>query len=235
MTSINGSRTIERVSSMGKRDAAAIALFGVVVAVASGCSSHQSSTDVSSTPEASAASSSTSAASSVASSAGCTASEGPRVTLDAKAADEPKLEVPTPDGWEYTAAMNSPMIRGTVANVGLRANDFTPNAVVTLEDLTGKVTSAQQGVDAEIASVEQGGMAVQSRTAGTVCGHPSSTITYTLQNRPVTALITAAEDGPKTWAAIVTIQTTEPENSEYAAGKKAILDGFQFTVPGKNR
>ncbi|WP_042788170.1 LpqN/LpqT family lipoprotein [Mycobacteroides abscessus] len=154
--------------------------------------------------------------------------------MDAKAADEPKLAVPTPAGWEYTAKMNSPMIRGTVANVGLRANDFTPNAVVTLEELTGKVTSAQQGIDAEIAAVEQGGMAVQSRTAGTVCGHPSSTITYALQDRPVTALITAAENGPKTWAAILTIQTTDADNPAYIAGKKAILDGFQFTVSDKN-
>ncbi|MGC7268527.1 LpqN/LpqT family lipoprotein [Mycobacteroides abscessus subsp. abscessus] len=163
------------------------------------------------------------------------ASDGPRVTLDAKAADEPKLAVPTPAGWEYTAKMNSPMIRGTVANVGLRANDFTPNAVLTLEELTGKVTSAEQGIDAEIAAVEQSGMAVQSRTAGTVCGHPSSTITYALQNRPVTALITAAENGPKIWAAVLTIQTTEPGNLEYTAGKEAILGGFQFTVPDKNR
>lgn len=78
-------------------------------------------------------------------------------------------------------------------------------------------------------------MAVQSRTAGTVCGHPSSTITYTLQNRPVTALITAAEDGAKTWAAIVTIQTTDPDNPAYVASKQAILDGFQFTVSGQDQ
>ncbi|WP_234881123.1 LpqN/LpqT family lipoprotein [Mycobacteroides salmoniphilum] len=162
------------------------------------------------------------------------ASDVPRVTLDAKAPGEPVLAVPTPQGWEYSAAMNSPLIRGVVANVGLRANDFTPNAVVTLEDLTGKVASAQQGVEAEIASVEQGGMAIESRSVGTVCGHPSSTMTYTLQNRPVTALIAAVEDGPRIWATVLTIQTTEPQNPAYTAGKQSILEGFQFTVPGKS-
>ncbi|MEX3759171.1 LpqN/LpqT family lipoprotein [Mycobacteroides abscessus] len=207
-----------------------VALFGAVVAVgAAGCSSPQSPTVASDSPATS------STPSTAATAAGCAASDVHRVMLDTKAAEEPKLALPTPAGWEYTAAMNSPMIRGTVTNIGLRANDFTPNAVVTLEDLTGKVTSAQQGIDAEITGVEQGGMAVQSRTAGTVCGHPSSTITYTLQNRPVTALITAAEDGAKTWAAIVTIQTTDPDNPAYVASKQAILDGFQFTVSGQDQ
>ncbi|WP_234714767.1 LpqN/LpqT family lipoprotein [Mycobacteroides immunogenum] len=142
--------------------------------------------------------------------------------------------MPAPNGWQYSAAMNSPVIRGAVVNSSLRANNFSPNAVVTLEDLTGKAPSAQQGVDAEVASLEQGGMAVQSRTAGTVCGHPSSTITYTLQNRPATALITAVEDGPKIWAAVLTIQTTEPDNPTYAADKQTILTGFQFTVPQRS-
>ncbi|MFA4085286.1 LpqN/LpqT family lipoprotein [Mycobacteroides salmoniphilum] len=158
----------------------------------------------------------------------------PRVTLDAKGADEPVLSIPLPSGWRRSTEMVSEMVRAAIVNTGLRANDFSPNAVVTLEDLTGKVPSVQQGVDAEIAAVEQGGMAVTSRTAGTVCGHPSSTITYTLKNRPVTALIVVSEHERKIWAAVVTVQTTEPENPEYVAGKKAILDGFQFTVPGKN-
>ncbi|AYM41028.1 hypothetical protein DYE20_05225 [[Mycobacterium] chelonae subsp. gwanakae] len=211
----------------------AVAVLGVIVAVAAGCSSQQSPSDASNTSAASVTSSSTSP--SVAAVDGCATSDIPRVTLDAKAPDEPMLAVPTPRGWQYSPAMNSPVIRGAVANVGLRANDFTPNAVVTLEDLSGKVTSAQQGVDAEIASVEQGGVAVESRTAGTVCGHPSSTITYTLQNRPVTALIAAVEAGPKIWATVLTIQTAEPGNPAYTAGKQVILEGFQFRLPGNSR
>lgn len=42
----------------------------------------------------------------------------------------------------------------------------------------------------------------------------------------MTALVTAAENGPKTWAAILTIQTTEPDNSTYIADKKTVLAGF---------
>ncbi|MEC4838412.1 LpqN/LpqT family lipoprotein [Mycobacteroides chelonae] len=209
------------------------ALFGVVV-VAAGCSSQQSSSDTSASSAASVSPPSTSASSPAVAADGCAASNVRMVTLESKATDEPTLAVPAPNGWEYSEAMNSPVIRGAVVNTGLRANNFSPNAVVTLEDLTGRVPSAQQGIEAEIASIEQGGAAVQSRTAGTVCGHPSSTITYTLQNRPVTALITAAEDGPKIWATVLTIQTNEPDNPTYTADKQTMLDGFQFTVPGKD-
>nr|WP_286150595.1 LpqN/LpqT family lipoprotein [Mycobacterium sp. D16R24] len=232
MRSVNDLKVMgieEGLLAVRKCNRTAVAVFCVAVVVA-GCSSRQSPSDTSDTPAASVTASSTSAAPMD----GCVASDVPRVTLDAKAPGEPVLAVPAPQGWEYSAAMNSPLIRGAVANIGLRANDFTPNAVVTLEDLTGKVASAQQGVEAEIVSVEQGGMAVESRAAGTVCGHPSSTITYTLQNRPVTALIAAVEDGHKIWATVLTIQTTEPANPAYTAGKRSILDGFQFTVPGNS-
>ncbi|MGH3724774.1 MAG: LpqN/LpqT family lipoprotein [Mycobacterium sp.] len=208
---------------MRKYDQIALVMFASVVAALAGCSSRPPAPGASNS-----AVSSAQPSSSVVSTAGCAASDVPLVTLDPKASDEPKLAIPTPQGWEYSAAMNSPMIRGAVANKGLRANGFTPNAVVTLEDLTGKVQSAQQGVDAEVASVAQGGMAVGSQVPGTACGHPSTTITYTLQNRPVTALIAAVDDGPKIWAAVLTIQTTEPDNPAYLDAKKTILNGFQF-------
>ncbi|GAS96520.1 uncharacterized protein RMCC_3486 [Mycolicibacterium canariasense] len=152
--------------------------------------------------------------------------------MEPKAADEPTLALPTPSGWVYSASMNSPIIRGFVANVGLRANDFTPNAVVTLEDLTGKVRNTEQGIDAELSSIAQNGIAVTSRIPGTVCGHPSTTITYTLLGHSVTALITAAADGPKVWAATLTVQTAEPDNPAYNAGKQAILNNFQLILPG---
>jgi hypothetical protein len=127
--------------------------------------------------------------------------------------------------------MNSQIIRGFAANVGLRANDFTPNAVVTLEDLTGKVGNAEQGIDAEISAIAQNGIAVTSQVSGTVCGHPSTTITYTLLRHSVTALITIATAGPKVWAATVTVQTAEPDNTVYNAGKQTILNNFQLILP----
>lgn len=212
------------------------AFSGVVLAtVAVGCSSRQSAPNASIS-----ATTSTGLPASTAgvSAAGCKASDVPLTTLDSKAADEPTLELPTPAGWEYSASMNSPILRGLVANTGLRANGFTPNAVVTLEDLTGKVDNAQQGIDAEVAGAAQHGIAVASRTPGTVCGYLSATITYTLRGHAVTALVTAAADGQKLWAATLTVQTNEPDNPTYIADKQTILNNFQLIMPShdyKNR
>lgn len=205
--------------------------FGVVGAavlatVAVGCTSHEPSTGASS--PASAAQSSPSSV--VASWAGCTASNVPMTPLDPKADDEPKLELPTPAGWKYSSEMNSPLIRGLVANVGLRANNFTPNAVVTLEDLTGKVSNAQEGIDAELAGATKSGLTIDSRTPGTLCGHQSTTVTYSLQGRAATGLIVVATDAQKVWAATVTVQTSEPDNPTYIADKQTILDNFRIVL-----
>lgn len=108
--------------------------------ITAGCASHQGPHGTNSTPTTGVV-------------VGCAASDVRMVTLEAKTPDEPTLAVLTPTGWEHSSALNSPTIRGAIANVGLRANGFTPNAVAPLEDLTGKVTSAQKGIDAERSTV----------------------------------------------------------------------------------
>lgn len=204
----------------------------VIAAVAVACTSREPSTGASSSaPTATTAPPS----SAVASATRCTASDVPMTTLDPKSDDEPKLELPTPPGWEYSSKMNSPLIRGLVANTGLRANNFTPNAVVTLEDLTGKVSDAKQGIDAELAGATKSGLTIDSRTPGTVCGHQSTTVTYTLRGHSATGLIIAAADGQKVWAATLTIQTSEPDNSTYIADKQNILNNFRLVLPSATR
>lgn len=156
-------------------------------------------------------------------------------TLVPKADDEPTLELPTPAGWVYSSEMNSPIIRGLVANAGLRANNFTPNAVVTLEDLTGEVTDAQQGIDAELAGATNSGLTIGNRTPGTVCGHQSTTVTYALQGHAATGLIVVATDGQKVWATTLTVQTSEPDNTTYIADKQTILNNFRLILPSVAR
>jgi hypothetical protein len=162
----------------------------------------------------------------------CAESSAPMLSLKPHTVDEPTLAIPQPQGWERSTDLDSALIRGVIANVGLRADDFTPNAVATLEDTTGKVQTAQQAVDAEVAGVEQSGIAMESQTPGTICGQSSKTVNYTLQNRPVTALIVAAEHEQKIWAAVLTVQTSAPENPTYIADKQTILSGFRLSWPG---
>jgi hypothetical protein len=163
----------------------------------------------------------------------CAESSVPVVDLDPQGVGEPVLGLPQPSGWTFTAEKNSPVIRGVVFNQGLQAQGFTPNAVVTLEDLTGRVSGTQQALDFERVGITDNVGALDTDTPATMCGFPSTTITYNLQGRPVTGLVIAAQDSSnRVWAVTVTIQTTEPDNPDYIAGKQAILGGFQFSLPG---
>ncbi len=160
----------------------------------------------------------------------CAESAEPLLALKAQAPGEPQMALPQPPGWERSTKLDSELIRGIIVNNTLRANDFSPNAGVTLEDLTGKVETPQQALDAEVNGITQAGITIDSRTPTTHCGQPATIVDYTLQGRPVTVLIVAAKNDDKLYAAALTVQTAEPENPTYVKDKKSILDGFQFEL-----
>lgn len=166
---------------------------------------------------------------------GCTDSPVPMWRMKAHAAGEPTIAIPQPPGWERSNAVSSDIIYGAILNASLRANDFTPNAVVTLENLTGKVGTAAQALNAYRAALGQEGIAATSDTPGSQCGYPSTTLTYVLDRRPVTMLIVAAEHNDAVWASTLALQTTEPYKPAYLNDKKTILDGFQFQFTQDNR
>ncbi len=164
----------------------------------------------------------------------CNASTFPLFKLDSQAAGEPTLALPHPPGWVFNTELNSSLIRAMMGDPELRANGFTPDVVVTLENLTDRVSTPQQALDAEVAGVTGTDVAaaLDKRIPGTVCGYPSTTITYTaFDGHTATALIIAAQDNRNSiWAATITIQTTEPDNPDYINTKRAILAGFQFSL-----
>ncbi|WP_235680004.1 LpqN/LpqT family lipoprotein [Mycobacteroides abscessus] len=162
---------------------------------------------------------------------GCADSAAPLLRLTPQAANEPHVAIPLPPGWERSEQAGSDLIRAAILNADLRANDFTPNAVVTLENLTGKADTEQQALDAERQALTQAGITITTDTPGSVCGHPSMTVTYKLEQRPVTMLIAAASQGNTVWAATVATQTTEPEDPTYVKDQRIILEGFQFQFP----
>jgi hypothetical protein len=150
---------------------------------------------------------------------GCAESAAPLLRLEPHSPQEPVLAIPQPSGWERTTELDSELIRGVIINAGLRADDFSPNAVATLEDLTGRVDNTHHALEVERSAITQAGMTIGTDEPATVCGHPSTTISYTLENRPVTALIVAAEHDGSIYAATLTVQTAEPDNPTYAHDK----------------
>jgi hypothetical protein len=113
----------------------------------------------------------------------------------------------------------------------LAANHFVPNAVVTLADVTSDSSTAQRAID-----TEHGGLAqkvrIDSEASGALCSYPSMTLNYKLEGRQATTVIVAAKDQHnRVWVSTIGIQTTEPNNPDFVKAKRAILDGFQFTLP----
>jgi hypothetical protein len=155
----------------------------------------------------------------------------PLTVLPSNGTDEPTVSIPTPPGWEFSVKHNTSLVRGAILNEGLAANHFVPNAVVTLADVTSDSSTPQMAID-----IERGGLAqkvsIDSETPGTLCSYPSMTLNYKFDSRQATTVIVAAKDAHnRVWVSTVGIQTTEPNNPDFVKDKRAILDGFQFTLP----
>lgn len=156
------------------------------------------------------------------------------ITLDPRDADEPTITLPRPPGWEFMPSNDSPPLRGVLFNQELRRHGFTPNAVVTLEELTGQVGLPSQALAKERAAVANVVGELDTDVPGTVSGFASRTITYNLQGRPTTGLIIAVQNAKdRIWALTLTIQTTDPDNPHYIAAKQAILDSLEVRLPAQ--
>ncbi|WP_409428511.1 LpqN/LpqT family lipoprotein [Mycobacterium sp. SMC-11] len=154
------------------------------------------------------------------------------ITLAPRDIDEPTITLPRPPGWEFLPSNESPPVRGVLYNQELRRHGFTPNAVVTLEDLTGQVGLPAQALAKERAAVTTVIGELDSDIAGTVSGFPSRTITYNLQGRPATGLLIAVQNTKaRIWAITVTLQTTDADNPHYIAAKQALLDSVEVRLP----
>jgi hypothetical protein len=163
----------------------------------------------------------------------CSVSNGvPLTVLPKNGPDEPTISIPTPQGWKFSDKHNSSLVRGAILNEGLQANGFVPNAVVTLADVTSDSSTPERAIDTERAGLAQK-VSIDSQVPGTLCSYPSTTLNYKYEGRQATTIIVAAKDQHnKVWVSTVGIQTTEPDNPQFAAAKQAILGGFQFVLPG---
>ena len=132
----------------------------------------------------------------------------------------------------------SPIVRFFMGNKSLTANNFTPDAVVTMGTVQGggKVNDAfEQGRS----GLTSAGFTNLSVTDGTVCGLPAQTVTSTLPampgmapERPGKALIVADQAGDKMYIVAVQVQTTDPANPTYQHDSNTILTGLQVLPPG---
>ncbi|WP_375487130.1 LpqN/LpqT family lipoprotein [uncultured Mycobacterium sp.] len=169
--------------------------------------------------------------------AACADVQAPTVAIPAHSDAEPRLRIPTPEGWQRSTMLDSELIRYVVTKPALRSGGFTPNVVVTLESVPGG-RDPRSVLDDERQELIRTGVGTNlAVTDQTLCGYPAQMVRYTaaamgaIPPRPATVLTAAADLGNRTYAVAVTIQTTDPDNPVYRHDAEEILTGFQMLPP----
>jgi hypothetical protein len=215
-----------------KKVATAFAVPAAVVLGVAGCSQSTGGDPVAEGTSSATMSAATSATSTAAGAGNCTSVSGRVLTLPTKAADEPTLGLPQPAGWERETSQDSDVIRGAIVNKDLVTDAFAANAVITLENAKGM--TPQQALDSQVDSLRQGLKVTGLQPVpGTLCGYPSTTVTYTMPgstpNHRSTTVAVSIPDGANLWSVTVTVQSKMPDDPTYRRDSQAILSGLQIT------
>lgn len=161
----------------------------------------------------------------------CAPVTGRILTLPTKGAGEPVLGLPQPSGWDRETSQDSDVIRGAIVNPKLVTDAFAANAVITLENAKGM--TPQQALDSQVDSLRQGLKITDLKPVpGTLCGYPSTTVTYTMPgstpSHKSTTLAVSIPDGATLWSVTVTVQSKMPDDATYRRDSQAILTGLQI-------
>ena len=169
---------------------------------------------------------------------GCEQVSAPLTTIDARADGEPQLKIPQPPGWERASMLDSDVIRFTMRNKSLSANNFMPTAVVTLESVPEGSSDNQAIFDQERAAlVERLGATGLSTSPTSRCGDEAELVDYDAPSmgkippRKIRTLMVAGTFGNSTFVSTVTVQSTDPGNSVYTRDTDTVLTGFQMLPP----
>ncbi len=168
----------------------------------------------------------------------CEQVSAPLTAIDARAPGEPQLKIPQPSGWERASMLDSDVIRFTMRNKGLLADNFMPTAVVTLESVPDGSSDTQTIFAQERAAlVDRLGATGLSTMETTRCGDEAELVDYDAPSigripaRKVRTLMVAGTFHDNTFVSTVTVQSTDPGNSVYARDTDTVLTGFQMLPP----
>jgi hypothetical protein len=174
----------------------------------------------------------------VAKSSSCEQVSAPLTPIDPHSDGEPRLRIPQPPGWERASMLDSDVIRFTMRNKDLVANNFMPTAVVTLESVPGAATNDETIFDQERAAlVDRLGATGLHTKQITLCGDKAELVDYDapgmgrIPPRKIRTLMVAATFDTSTYVTTVTVQSTDPDNPVYTRDTDTVLTGFQMLPP----
>jgi hypothetical protein len=168
----------------------------------------------------------------------CTHVETPMLDVPASSSTEPRMRIPQPSGWDRDTELED-----QDANIRLAvSNTDAQNAVAVLvrsvPDADAQTIFDDFHAGLVEALDEEGLPADLNRTAGTLCGLPSETVTIagtettmgtavnTLPSDPATTLVVVAESGGDTYL-IAVVQTIDPDSPTQRRAAETILTGLE--------
>lgn len=174
----------------------------------------------------------------------CQTVSAPLTDIPTRTDQEPKLRIPVPDGWERATQLDSEQIRFAIRSPKLATDNFTPNAVVTLQKISADLGKPDQILQAQLDQLTKklDIKDVQS-TPTKVCGAPALTSTYITPElrlnpkvpgvppRKASSLGVVYRSGDDNYVATVTVQSVKADNPAYAGDSDTILKGFQILPP----
>jgi hypothetical protein len=158
-------------------------------------------------------------------------------TIEPQRTGEPVMRIPHPQNWERSTMLDSELIRYAMANAEIAANEFAPSALVTLEEVTAHDGSPEEIFDMEWDGLVKlaGGTDLVRTSDSPVCGFPAQRVTFALPQmgamppRKGTA-IAVVTTGEHKYAAVIGLQTTQPDKPAYVNDAKTMIDGFQIMI-----
>jgi hypothetical protein len=158
----------------------------------------------------------------------CAGVGAPMVEIPTSGA-EPQMRIPEPEGWERSAEVESVdgTIRFAIANSGNGPIHHT-TAVMVERVPDAAPQTIFDDFETHLARMlgEEGMPTDLTTTAGTVCGLPSTTITYGAPAEQATNLLVVTESGGDTYLVAV-VQTTVPGDAKYEHDAETILTGLE--------
>ena len=170
----------------------------------------------------------------------CETVTAPLSDVPTRTDQEPKMRIPVPTGWERTTQRDNESIRYAIRNPALSADDFSPTAVVTLQQVStraGKPEKILEEQNKQLTAKLK--LTDVTTTPTTVCGAPGLSSAYVapevvlgaklkIPPRTARSLGTVYRAGDTYYVATVTVQTVKPDNPTYQQDSEMILKGFQL-------
>ena len=172
----------------------------------------------------------------------CTHVDAPMLDVPATSSTEPRMRIPQPPGWEPISELDDVDARLALSNTDVVADEPPQNVVAVMVESVPDADAATifDDFNASLADIleEEGLLTDLTRTAGTLCGLPSETVTVAgadmtmgttvnaLPSEPATTLLVVTESGGDTYL-IAVVQTLDPDNPTDRRDAETILTGFE--------